>query len=108
MMFVHTRCENAVIVLAGAIAAMMSVTSSAQPYPSKPIRIVVPLAAGGTGDTLGRLAAEKLGEAFGQPTVVDNRAGANGIIGTDLVAKATSRLIPRYTARSFHSTPSAT
>jgi tripartite-type tricarboxylate transporter receptor subunit TctC len=88
MMFVHTRCENAVIVLAGAIAAMMSVTSSAQPYPSKPIRIVVPLAAGGTGDTLGRLAAEKLGEAFGQPTVVDNRAGANGIIGTDLVAKA--------------------
>jgi tripartite-type tricarboxylate transporter receptor subunit TctC len=60
----------------------------AQTYPNKPIRIIVPLAAGGTGDTLGRLAADKLAEAFGQQVVVDNRPGANGIIGTDLVAKA--------------------
>ena len=60
----------------------------AQNYPNKPIRIIVPLAAGGTGDTLGRLAADKLAEAFGQQVVVDNRPGANGIIGTDLVAKA--------------------
>ena len=62
----------------------------AQNYPNKPIRIVVPLAAGGTGDTLGRLAADKLAEAFGQQVVVDNRPGANGIIGTDLVAKASA------------------
>ena len=61
----------------------------AQAYPSRPIRIIVPLAPGGTGDTLARFAAAKLSEAFNQQVVVDNRLGANGIIGTDLVAKAT-------------------
>jgi tripartite-type tricarboxylate transporter receptor subunit TctC len=74
--------------IAMALGAMAAGSAAAQTYPHKPIRIIVPLAAGGTGDTLGRLAAEKLAEAFGQQVVVDNRAGANGIIGTDLVAKA--------------------
>jgi tripartite-type tricarboxylate transporter receptor subunit TctC len=74
--------------IAMALGAMAAGSAVAQTYPHKPIRIIVPLAAGGTGDTLGRLAAEKLAEAFGQQVVVDNRAGANGIIGTDLVAKA--------------------
>ena len=64
-------------------------SASAQNYPNKPIRIIVPLAAGGTGDVLGRLAADTLAAAFNQQVVVDNRPGANGIIGTDLVAKAT-------------------
>lgn len=63
--------------------------ATAQNYPNKPIRIIVPLAAGGTGDVLGRLAADTLATAFNQQVVVDNRPGANGIIGTDLVAKAT-------------------
>ncbi|MDB5810192.1 MAG: tctC [Betaproteobacteria bacterium] len=73
-----------------AIALLMSASiAAAQTYPNKPIRIIVPLAAGGTGDTLGRLAADALAAAFGQQVVVDNRPGANGIIGTDLVAKAT-------------------
>jgi len=71
------------------VCAMAAGTASAQSYPGKPIRIIVPLAAGGTGDTLGRLAADALAAAFNQQVVVDNRPGANGIIGTDLVAKAT-------------------
>jgi len=87
-MIIHANCWS--IRFLGILAALASIgTASAQTYPNKPIRIVVPLAAGGTGDTLGRLAADTLAIAFGQQAVVDNRPGANGIIGTDLVAKAT-------------------
>ena len=57
-------------------------------YPVKPVRLIVPLAPGGTGDTLARLTADLLTSALGQPTVVDNRTGANGIIGMELVAQA--------------------
>ena len=76
--------------LFAALAILTACASApAQNYPNKPIRIIVPLAAGGTGDVLGRLAADTLAAAFNQQVVVDNRPGANGIIGTDLVAKAT-------------------
>jgi tripartite-type tricarboxylate transporter receptor subunit TctC len=60
----------------------------AQDYPSKPVKIVVPYSAGGNADILGRTLAQKLGDALKQPFVVENRAGANGGIGTDLVAKS--------------------
>ena len=60
----------------------------AQAYPNKPIRIVVPYPAGGPIDMTTRPLAQKLNEAMGNPVVVDNRAGANGIIGTDNVAKS--------------------
>jgi tripartite-type tricarboxylate transporter receptor subunit TctC len=61
----------------------------AQPqYPSKPIRIIVPLAAGGPSDLLARTLGQKFTEAWGQPVVIDNRAGANGALGSDLVAKS--------------------
>jgi tripartite-type tricarboxylate transporter receptor subunit TctC len=59
-----------------------------QDYPAKPVRIVVPYAAGGNADILGRTLAQKLGDALKQPFVVENRAGANGGIGTDFVAKS--------------------
>ena len=59
-----------------------------QVYPSKPIRIIVPFAAGGPTDTHSRWAAQYLNTAFGHPVIVDNRGGAGGIIGTDAVAKA--------------------
>lgn len=57
-------------------------------YPNKPIRLIVPLAPGGTGDTLARLSADLLSSSLGQSTVVDNWPGANCIIGMELVAQA--------------------
>jgi tripartite-type tricarboxylate transporter receptor subunit TctC len=62
--------------------------ASAQPWPAKPVRVVVPFAAGGTADTLGRLVAQKLGESLKESFIVENRPGAGGAIGSDLVAKA--------------------
>ena len=63
-------------------------TAWAQQYPVKPIRFIIPQAAGGSTDTLSRIVGQKLSDALGQQVIADNRAGANGIIGTDLVAKA--------------------
>jgi tripartite-type tricarboxylate transporter receptor subunit TctC len=57
-------------------------------WPTKPVKIIVPFAPGGTADTLGRLVAQKLGEQLKASFVVENRAGAGGAIGSDLVAKA--------------------
>jgi tripartite-type tricarboxylate transporter receptor subunit TctC len=79
--------------LAGVAAAMVSLLgplppAGAQEYPTKPIRLVVPAAAGGISDILARLLSDHLNRAFGQPVVVDNRGGAGGNLGADLVAKA--------------------
>ena len=57
-------------------------------YPNRPIRLVVPFTVGGSADIFARVIAQKLSEALGQQTLVDNRAGAGGIIGTEMVAKA--------------------
>ncbi|GAA4326603.1 tripartite tricarboxylate transporter substrate binding protein [Pigmentiphaga soli] len=61
---------------------------AADPWPNKPIRWVVPYAAGGTSDLLVRDLAQRLGEKFGQPIVIDNKTGAGGNLGTDFVAKS--------------------
>src|SRR2546421_4115810 len=60
----------------------------AQAWPAKAVRIVVPFAPGGTADTLGRLVAQKLSETLKENFIVENRAGAGGVIGSELVAKA--------------------
>jgi len=76
-------------VLAGALAAPMVARSAwAETYPSKPIRMVVPFAPGGTTDILGRIAAEILQNAWGANVVVENKSGAGGNIGAEAVAKS--------------------
>ena len=61
--------------------------ATAQTFPIKPIRLVIGSAAGGGNDLVGRVIAQRLTDTLGQPVVVDNRGGANGIIGMELVAK---------------------
>jgi len=62
--------------------------AGAQTYPSKAMRVIVPYPPGGTTDLIARLAGQKLSERFGQPVVVENRTGAGGVIGAEIVAKA--------------------
>ena len=70
------------------IAIALPLSAAEPPYPSHPLRIIVPFAPGGASDVVGRLLAQKLGESMGQTVVVDNRAGAGANIGIGLAAKA--------------------
>jgi tripartite-type tricarboxylate transporter receptor subunit TctC len=81
------RSPHRRLVLAAALAAFAG-AALAQPYPNKPIRAVVPFAAGSATDQIGRAFAEKMSQLLGQQVVIDNRPGANGMIGADAVAKA--------------------
>lgn len=78
------------LLLAAGATALLAFGSSAAgqaPWPNKPITLIVPFAAGSSPDVVGRIVAERLGQALGQPVVVDNRAGASGIIGAEVAAK---------------------
>ncbi|MPZ43675.1 MAG: hypothetical protein GEV05_09775 [Betaproteobacteria bacterium] len=61
---------------------------AAQSYPERPVRLIIPLSAGGSADIVGRLLTQKLSERMGQQFVVDNRPGAGSIIGTEIAARA--------------------
>ena len=58
------------------------------PFPSKPVHVVVPFAAGGINDLVARMVAPRMGEALGQPVIVDNRPGAGGVLATETVGKS--------------------
>jgi len=73
---------------AAAVVPMISAPLWADPFPARPITLVVPIAAGGAVDTAARIIAEKLQEKLQQPVVVENRPGAGSMIGTAFVAKA--------------------
>jgi tripartite-type tricarboxylate transporter receptor subunit TctC len=75
-------------VAAALLVAAACSLAHAQTYPVKPIRLVVPLAPGGGNDTLGRFVAKQLGEALGQPMVVENRPGGGGVVGGEYTARA--------------------
>ena len=70
------------------LAALAAAPAIAQNYPARPIRLIVGFPPGGINDIVARVVGQKLGEALGQPVVIDNRAGAGGTIGADFVAKA--------------------
>ena len=69
-------------------ASLLASAAFAQPYPNKPIKIIVPFAPGGATDLIARAVGQKLTESMGQPVIVENRTGASGMLGADLVAKA--------------------
>src|SRR5947207_472494 len=75
-----------VLILGAAVGCFAE--SRAQSYPNRPIRVVVPFAAGGAVDTIARIIGVKLQDSVGQPVIVENRAGAGGTTGADVVAKA--------------------
>jgi len=71
-----------------AVCLCAAFTASAQNYPSKPLRFIVPFTAGGTSDILARAIGPKITEAWGQPVIVENRTGANGNVGAEYVARS--------------------
>jgi tripartite-type tricarboxylate transporter receptor subunit TctC len=70
------------------LSLLAATAVSAQTYPTRPVRIIVPFSAGGSVDMVARLVGKKLGDALGQPFIIDNRPGASGNIGADLVARS--------------------
>jgi len=85
------RSENSrdvFIIVAGLAAALLATAALAQSYPEKPIRLIVPFAAGGGNDSVARLVGKRVSDSLGQQLVIDNRPGAGGVLGAELAAKA--------------------
>ena len=80
--------KKPVFLLLSLFAASFSNALHAQPYPTRPVRLIVPFAPGGTTDVLARLVAQKLADSLGQQFVIENKPGAGGNIGTDLAVKS--------------------
>ena len=80
--------ERSVIATAALIASLVATLACAQTFPSRPIRLIVPFAAGGGNDNVARLVGKRLADSLGQPLVIDNRPGAGGVLGAELAAKA--------------------
>lgn len=106
-MTLYTRRRIVQALASGGAAACFgpALAQGSDPYPNKPIRMVVPYPAGGTTDQLARAIAQPMRDILGQPVIIDNRAGAGGTIGTDFVAKQPA---DGYTLLFGNSGPSAT
>src|SRR5689334_16094858 len=70
------------------LATLFAISVSAQEYPSRPVKIIVPFAAGGPADVYARFLAQRLQETMGQPFVVEDRPGGGSVVGTEVVAKS--------------------
>ena len=81
--------EKVIRALIACVVVLLPASALAQAYPNKPIRLIVPFAPGGTNDILARMLSTHLSQTLGQNVIVDNRPGFQGVIGTDLAAKAT-------------------
>jgi tripartite-type tricarboxylate transporter receptor subunit TctC len=84
---INRRTAGRALLAAGALAALGG-AARAQAWPTRPIRLVVPFATGGGSDFIGRFMAQRLGQALGQPVVVENRPGAGSTLGIELVVKS--------------------
>ena len=85
---VHAGKLASACVLLGSAGCLLPQAASAQGFPARPVRIIVPFPAGGTTDIIARLVAQRMSETMGQAAIVENRGGAGGSIGADAVAKA--------------------
>jgi len=74
--------------LAAMLLVVLAGSASAQTYPNRPLRLIVPFAPGGSADLVVRLLAQQMSESFGQPVIVENKGGASGMLGNDYVAKS--------------------
>ena len=88
MLVLKSLWRRASALLAIGLLAAFSLPLAAQTWPSHPIKLIVTQSPGGVTDVIARLVAQQLGEALGQPVVVENKPGAGGIVGTDIAAKA--------------------
>src|SRR5262249_56743416 len=82
------RRTPCILVLVGALLTLPGAGAAAQPYPAKPLHLVVPFAPGGITDILARALATRLGENWGQQVIVENKPGANSQVGAEYAAKA--------------------